>query len=132
MKKTMNLVIVGLLFITIFSIVVHNPTRGDEESDNGSIYGYTYQTSGWQTYPIPFVHVAINGNHCISDLYGYYEISELPINQVLEINAYKFGYETACISIELTYDKPDREVDIQLVLKDTPQTVPNHPLYNSN
>jgi hypothetical protein len=128
MKKTINLVIVGFLFITVFTIMGDNPTRGDEEFDNGRIYGYTYQTSGWQTYTTPFVHVEIDGNHRISDLSGYYEINELPINQVLEINAYKFGYETVCISIELTFDKPDREVDIQLVLKDTPQTVPN-PLY---
>jgi len=129
MKKTFTLMIIGLIFITTFSITLHSTSLGDDGPNDGCIYGYTYQTSGWQSYPAPFVHIEIEGKHCISDLYGYYEINELPLDQDLDVNAHKFGYEDVCISIELTFDDPEREVDLQLVLKDTSQTVHN-PLYH--
>ena len=116
------------MFFTTFSVTFHVTTSGNEGSDNGCIYGYTYQTIGWETFPTPFVHVQAGGKHDISDIFGYYELNDLPLDHVYELKASKFGYEEGEIFVELTSEDPASEVNLLLKLKNTsqPSTQKNH------
>ena len=120
------------MFFTTFSVTFHVTTSGNEGSDNGRIYGYTYQTIGWETFPTPFVHVQAGGKHDISDIFGYYELNDLPLNQVYELTANKVGYVGEHVTVELTSEEPEVEVNILLTLKNSspqPLTQKNH-LFN--
>ena len=124
------------MFFTTFSVTFHVTTSGDEGSEDGCIYGYTYQIIGWETFPTPFVHVQAGGKHDISDIFGYYELNDLPLDHVYELKASKFGYEEGEIfvelTVELTSEEPEVEVNILLTLKNSspqPLTQKNH-LFN--
>jgi len=132
MRRALSILIIGLMFFTTFSVTFHVTTSGNEGSDNGCIYGYTYQTIGWETFPTPFVHVQAGGKHDISDIFGYYELNDLPLNQVYELTANKVGYVGEHVTVELTSEEPEVEVNILLTLKNSspqPLTQKNH-LFN--
>ena len=120
------------MFFTTFTVTFNVTTSGNEGSDNGRIYGYTYQTIGWETFPTPFVHVQAGGKHDISDIFGYYELNDLPLNQVYELTANKVVYVGEHVTVELTSEEPEVEVKILLTLKNSspqPLTQKNH-LFN--
>ena len=121
------------MFFTTFSVTFHVTTSGSKGSNDGCIYGYTYQIIGWETLPTPFVHLQTGGRHDISDIFGYYELNDLPLDHVYELKANKLGYEEVYVSVELTSEEPVLEVNLLLTLKDTssqqPLTQKNH-LFN--
>ena len=121
MKRVFTIVIIGLMFFTTFFVTFHDTSRGDGGSDFGRIYGYTYQIVGWETYPAPFVHVRSGLKHDISDIYGYYELNNLPIGESYELTANKLGYEEVSIIVELTLEEPEIETNLLLTLSDTSQ-----------
>ena len=128
MKRVLTILIIGLIFFTTFFVTFHNTTRGDEGSDVGRIYGYTYQIIGWEAFPVPFVHVQAGGKHDISDIYGYYELNDLPLDQVYELKANKLGYEEVCVFVELALEEPEVEANLLLILKDrSQQQIPFNP-----
>ena len=131
MRRVLAILMIGLMFFTTFSVTFHVTTSGSKGSDGGCIYGYTYQIIGWETLPTPFVHLQTGGRHDISDIFGYYELNDLPLNQVYELKANKLGYEEVYASVELTSEEPVLEVNLLLTLKDTsqPLTQKNH-LFN--
>jgi len=132
MRRALSILIIGLLFFTTFSVTFHVTTRGSGGSDVGCIYGYTYQIIGWETLPTPFVHVQAGGKHDISDIFGYYELNDLPLDQVYELKANKLGYEEVCVFVELIIEEPEVEINLLLTLKDIsqlPLTQNNH-LFN--
>jgi len=131
MRRVLAILMIGLMFFTTFSVTFHVTTSGSKGSNDGCIYGYTYQIIGWETRPTPFVHVQAGGKHDISDIFGYYELNDLPLNQVYELKANKLGYGEVYVSVELTSEEPVLEVNLLLTLKDTsqPLTQKNH-LFN--
>ena len=131
MRRVLAILIIGLMFFTTFSVTFHVTTSGSKGSDDGCIYGYTYQIIGWETLPTPFVHLQTGGRHDISDIFGYYELNDLPLDHVYELKANKLGYEEVYVSVELTSEEPVLEVNLLLTLKDTsqPLTQKNH-LFN--
>jgi hypothetical protein len=96
-------------------------SSGDEYTNVGRIYGYTYQIIGWETLPAPFVLVQAGSEQDISNIFGYYELNDLPLGQVYEVTANKFGYEEATVTVELSYEEPEVEVNFLLTLKDISQ-----------
>ena len=131
MRRVLAILMIGVMFFTTFSVTFHVTTSGTEGSDDGCIYGYTYQIIGWETLPTPFVHLQTGGRHDISDIFGYYELNDLPLDHVYELKANKLGYEEVYVSVELTSEEPVLEVNLLLTLKDTsqPLTQKNH-LFN--
>ena len=123
MKRVVTILIIGLMFFTTFFVTFHDTTRGDEGSDVGRIYGYTYQIIGWETFPAPFAHIQAGGVHDISNIYGYYELNKLPLGEVYELKANKLGYEEASVFVELTLEEPEAEINLLLILKDTSQQI---------
>ena len=123
MRRVLTILIIGLMFFTTFFVTLHDTTRGDEGSDVGRIYGYTYQIIGWETFPAPFTHIQAGGVHDISDIYGYYELNNLPLDDVYELKANKLGYEEVSVFVELTIEEPDAEINLLLTLKDTSQQI---------
>ncbi len=121
MKRVLTILIIGLMFFTTFFVTFHDTTRGDEGSDVGRIYGYTYQTIGWETFPAPFTRIQAGDGHDISDIYGYYELKNLPLDEVYELKANKLGYEGVSVFVELTLEEPEVEINLLLTLKDTSQ-----------
>lgn len=123
MKRVITILIIGLMFFTTFFVTFNDTTRGDEGSDFGRIFGYTSRIIGWETFPAPFVHMQAGGIHDISDIYGYYELNDLPLDHVYELKANKLGYEEVRVFVELTSEAPDVEINLLLSLKDTSQQI---------
>jgi len=121
MKRIITIMIIGLMFFTTFFVAYHDIIRGEEGSDIGRIYGYTYQIIGWETLPAPFTHIQAGEAQDISDIYGYYELNNLPLNEVYELKANKFGYEEVSVFVELTSEMPEVELNLLLTLKDKSQ-----------
>lgn len=121
MKRTLSLLLIALMFFTTLSMTFSEISSGDEDPDVGRIYGYTYQTVGWETLPAPFVLVQAGSEQDISNIFGYYELNDLPLGQVYEVTANKFGYEEATVTVELSYEEPEVEVNFLLTLKDISQ-----------
>ncbi len=118
MKSVLAILIIGLMFFTTFFVTFHDTTRGDGGSDVGRIYGYTYQIIGWETFPAPFTHIQAGGVQDISDIYGYYELNDLPLNRTYELKANKLGYEEVTVFVELTLEELEVEINLLLTLKD--------------
>jgi len=121
MKRVLTILIIGLMFFTTFFVTFNDTTRGDGGSDVGRIYGYTYQIIGWETFPAPFTHLQAGGIQDISDIYGYYELNDLPLDHVYELKANKLGYEEVSVFVELTLEEMEVEISLLLTLKDTSQ-----------
>jgi len=121
MKRVFTILIIGVLFFTTFFVIFLDTTRGDEGSNVGRIYGYTYQIIGWETFPAPFSYIQAGGAHDISDIYGYYELKNLALNEVYELKVNKIGYEGVSIFVELTIEEPEVNIDLLLTLKDISQ-----------
>ena len=119
MKRVLTILIIGLMFFTTFFVTFHDITRGDGGPDVGRIYGHTYQIIGWETCPAPFTHIQAGGIHDISDIYGYYELNDLPLDSVYELKANKLGYEKVTVFVELTLEEMEVEISLLLTLKDT-------------
>ncbi len=123
MKRVLTILIIGLIFFATFFMTFHDTTRGDEGSDVGRIYGYTYQIIGWETFPAPLTYIQGGGIHDISDIYGYYELNDLPLDGVYELKANKLGYEEISVFVELTLEEPEVEINLLLTLKDISQQI---------
>ena len=121
MKRTLSLLLIALMFFTTLSMTFSEISSGDEYTNVGRIYGYTYQIIGWETLPAPFVLVQAGSEQDISNIFGYYELNDLPLGQVYEVTANKFGYEEATVTVELSYEEPEVEVNFLLTLKDISQ-----------
>lgn len=121
MKRTLSLLLIALMFFTTLSMTFSEISSGGEDPDVGRIYGYTYQIVGWETLPAPFVLVQAGSEQDISNIFGYYELNDLPLGQIYEVTANKFGYEEEHIWVELSYEEPEVEVNFLLTLKDISQ-----------
>lgn len=121
MKRTLSLLLIALMFFTTWPMTFIEISSGGEDPDVGRIYGYTYQIMGWETLPAPFVLVQAGSEQDISNIFGYYELNDLPLGQVYEVTANKFGYEEANVTVELSYEEPEVEVNFLLTLKDISQ-----------
>ena len=131
MKKTLLLLVISLIFFTTLSLTFSEISSSDNP-DVGRIYGCTYQIIGWETLPAPFVLVQAGSEQDISNIFGYYELNNLPLGQVYEVTAYKFGYEVENFMVELSYEEPEVEVNFMLMIKDTPQqTITEQQIFNN-
>jgi len=126
----------AIIFFMTFSITFNGLTSGKEEPNIGRIYGTTYQIIGWETFPTPFVIVQAGSQIDISDIFGFYELTNLPLDQVYELKANKIGYEEENFFVELTSEQPEVEVNIMMTLKGTSFTEFNQKymqcLFNNN
>jgi len=127
MKRIITIMIIGLMVFTTFFVAYPDIIRGDEGSNVGRIYGYTYQIIGWETLPAPFTNIQAGEAQDISDIYGYYELNNLPLNDVYELKANKFGYEEVSVFVELTSEMPEVELNILLTLKDKSRQIRLYP-----
>ena len=128
----MSLLLIVLMFFITLSTTFSEISSGGENPNVGRIYGYTYQIIGWETLPAPFVLVKAESEQGISNIFGYYEINNLPLGNIYEVTAHKLGYEEEHIWIELSYDEPEVEVNFLLTLKDiSQQTVTQQQMFNN-
>lgn len=84
----------------------------------GAIIGHIYYRDGWGVYPLAFAYVQAGGQHDYSSVFGYYEIDDLPLDQIYQVSASKTGYITAYDSVELTEANPVAVVDLVLEEED--------------
>ncbi len=89
--------------------------ENDGESAFGSIYGHVYSTRGWSGFNVPFALVRIGSGLAISNLNGYYEKNNLPLDQEYVIRAYAIGYYSSePVTIKLSSDNPNRKCNIYM------------------
>lgn len=118
MKKTISVLVIVLLGITTFCMSLSDISSGGNPAI-GRIYGETHQIVGWQIVPVPFVLVHAGSSQDISNVAGYYELTNLEIGQTYEVIANKFGYEQTHSFVEITHEEPEVELNILLTLNDT-------------
>ena len=106
------------MFFTTLPMILNGITSGDP-LDTGRIYGYTNQIIDWEIRPVPFALVMAGSELDISDIYGYYELNDLPLGEVIEVKADKIGYNEMSVFIELTVEEPEAEVNFLLTLIDS-------------
>lgn len=112
MKKLYVFALLSTILMMMLLVPLSDPARADTQT--GTIYGYTYQYIGWDIYPVAYVVVTAGTQQDISDLNGYYELTNLPLNQVLEVRASKPGYSNITFNVVLTPEQPSAEVDFIL------------------
>ena len=117
MKRALSILLIGLMFFTTLPMILSGITSGDP-LDTGRIYGYTNQIIDWEIRPVPFTLVTAGGKYDISDIYGYFELNDLPLGEVYEVKANKIGYNEMSVFIELTVEEPEAEVNFLLTLID--------------
>jgi len=117
MKRALSILLIGLMFFTTLPMILSGITSGDP-LDTGRIYGYTNQIIDWEIRPVPFTLVTAGSKFDISDIYGYFELNDLPLGEVYEVKANKIGYNEMSVFIELTVEEPEAEVNFLLTLID--------------
>ena len=117
MKRALSILLIGLMFFTALSTTFSGITSGGDPN-TGRIYGYTNQIIGWEILPVPFALVTAGCEYDISDIYGYFELNDLPLGEVYEVKANKIGYNEISVFIELTVEEPEVEVNFLLTLID--------------
>ena len=117
MKRALSILLIGLMFFTTLPMILSGTTSGDP-IDTGRIYGYTNQIIDWEIRPVPFTLVTAGCEYDISDIYGYFELNDLPLGEVYEVKANKIGYNEMSVFIELTVEEPEAEVNFLLTLID--------------
>jgi len=80
----------------------------------GAVIGHIYYRDGWGVYPLALAYVQAGGQHDFSGMFGYYEIDDLPLDQVYQVSASKTGYITEYDTVELTEANPVAVVDLIL------------------
>lgn len=116
MKKISIIASLSILLLLMVLLPNQTPTRASDPT-TGRIFGYTYQTIGWSTIPIPFVQVRAGDQQVLSDLAGYYEINNLPLGHVYTVCASKAGFQNTSTQVELTPEYPVAEVDFILSIR---------------
>ena len=116
MKTKVIYLSVVCVFLLILVLTPYNTTG--EQEQTGSIYGITYQIIGWEVIPVPFAYIESENGHTISNLWGYYELSNLTFNHCYEIEASKLGYKSDSVLVELTDNNPSEEINFLLIFGD--------------
>ncbi len=83
----------------------------------GSIYGYIeYYFLQWAIHtPIAFALVDAEIKSTRSNIIGYYELKDLPINQSYTVTVTARGYKSKSIDVHLTSERPNEMINFYLV-----------------
>lgn len=115
-RNTFLQLLIACLVVAIF--LYSPPLSEGSFVETGTIYGYTYQVVGWDIHPIPYAIISSEDHTTVSNILGYYSLSNLTFDHEYMVTASKCFYKSDSSLVILHKDQPSKEVNFLLIFGD--------------